>query len=525
MKKKQIRIPDMLKQKKAEEAIKEDCDRTISPYLLNCNDLTQMSNHTVSLMARDYFRKHSNINEILDRYVERQKIEECNKEDYLVTLIRHVTTDCRIRRDYPFNMFKFESDYHECIGKYLLKYYEIKSSEDLAEANIYTLKNNLKHCQVSMNISNKFRTDEQTFINRKINKVGYQNLKRFLKLGSDHALRQYNEQHNLLIKYNISDITLEEMCRISTIERMARNDLAKRGYPESALNICLNSIFIALKNNRGLALTLQGFYVFPQYLLIINNLSNEQERAVTKQMDLFYSCTNAKELLAMYKRNIPVKDENADPVTQRKERRKIFYLKFVRMVDKKMPPFNNLLWVNENSILSETNQNNQQLECEAGPSNASIWKKKILFRKNNTALPSKKNNDINNDKENTVIGHRLARSIKDYYSAQIPESKYAEIILFLLKENELVEELKKEIIKDDISAGIWDKNFKVILWNCMHYNLDEKNEHFMYLLFKCSCRNREQLNEMLRKVDIDGKFFLNIFKESKVIGVILHLFF
>ena len=197
----------------------------VCPYLLNCNDITQETFYTVSDMAKVYFRDHSNINEVLDRYLERENITNVNKEIYLSSMIRHVISYNRVRRDYPFNMFKFESDYHESVGKFLLKHYEIKSNEDLQEANVFLSQYNMEHLQVSMDINNKFLHDERDYMNQKREKFGYKNLKQFLCIGSDHALRQYYLEHNLFEKYHIDDISLEEMCEISTTERMIKRDM------------------------------------------------------------------------------------------------------------------------------------------------------------------------------------------------------------------------------------------------------------------------------------------------------------
>jgi len=324
----------------------DDDDHRISPYLLVSNDITQETKFQVSTMAKAYFRDHSNINEILDRYLERESIINANKEDYLGAIIRHVIYYSR-RRDYPFNMFKFETDYHECIGKFLLINYNIHSHEDLRESNAFLHQNNIVHCQVSMSINNKFRVDEQEYIAQRKERVGYQNLKHYLSMGTDHAIRQYNQEHKLFQKYNIDEISLEEMCKISTIERLTRIKMEQKNMPESAFEGCLESVFIALKIKKGLVLTLmiEGFYIFPQYLLIINNLTPEQERMVTEHKLLFYDYTNAKDLLAINKRYFPVSNENADPVTKRKERKILFHLKYIQLVDKKEPPFNNLLWI------------------------------------------------------------------------------------------------------------------------------------------------------------------------------------
>ncbi|XP_070496739.1 uncharacterized protein [Chironomus tepperi] len=500
MKRKQSSILNMLKKKKPNHEVNNNSIE-ITPYLCHSNNLNQETNYTVSIMAKIYFRDHSNINEILDRYLEREKITNVNKDNYLASIIRFVISYQRMRRDYPFNMFKFESDYHESVGKYLLRHYEIKSNEDLQKANVFLVQNNIMHCQVSLNINNKFRNDEQEYINRKQKKVGFQNLKPFLRIGTDHALRIYNQEHNLFKKYHIDDISFEEMCEISTIERMTRRNMAKEEIDESEFDNCVQSVFKAFKVNRGLAITSEGFYIFPQYLLIINNLTPEQELIVTERMDRFYAYTNAKDLLAINKKNIHLSNESADPVINRKERRKLFYLKYIRLVDKKQPPFNNLLW-----IKNEEAPNDNHLESEPGVSNSNVWKKKTVIEKNDTAQPHQKDDAVKtnyrNEIENANKEHRLARNPKDYLSAQISGSKYAEIIFFLMNDPVVVEELKKEIVQDSICSKMWVKNSRVILWNCIHFNLEDKNEHFLDLI-KSSSKSREQLNEMLKKFNID----------------------
>ncbi|KAL7045537.1 hypothetical protein ACKWTF_002252 [Chironomus riparius] len=500
MKRKQANILDMLKKRKPDEPSDNDDNTTkICPYLLNSNDLTQETNYTVSVMAKVYFRDHSNINEVLDRYLERENITNVNKEIYLSAMIRHVISYSRIRRDYPFNMFKFASDCHETIGKFLLKYFEIKSNEDLGEANLYLSRTNLMHCQVSMDLNNKFRHDEEEYINQMREKVGYKNLKQFLCIASNHALRQYYLEHNLFVKYYIDDISLKEMCEISTIKRMTKRDMNQKGIPESAFDECLDSVFQALKCNRGLVISLEGFYIFPKYLLIINNLTSEQEHIVTERMDRFYSYTNAKDLLAIYKKNITLSNESDDPVTNRKERRKLFYLKYIRLVDKKQYPFNNLLWIKKGDIIRQIQcSNDAHLDCEAGPGSSNVWKKKTVTEKNDTAQ-----DDRHREQENVVIEHRLARNPRDYLSAQISGSKYADIISILMNESEIIEEIKKDVIQNPLCAKMWNRNFKLILWNCIHINLEERNEHFMNLLMKCSFGNRDKLNEMLRQASIE----------------------
>jgi len=213
-------------------------DHRISPYLLVSNDITKETKFQVSTMATAHFRDHSNINEILDRYLERENIVNANKEDYFSAIIRHVIYYSR-RRDYPFNMFKFESEYHECIGKFLLINHNIHSHDDLRESNLFLHQNNIRHCQVSMDINNKFRVDEQEYIHRRIERVGYQNLKQYLSMGTDHAIRQYNQEHKVFQKYYIDEISLEEMCKISTLERLTRIIMEQKNMQESAFEVCL----------------------------------------------------------------------------------------------------------------------------------------------------------------------------------------------------------------------------------------------------------------------------------------------
>jgi len=500
MKRKQTTIHDMLK-KKRPNVDNEDINRiNVIPYLMASNDITKETKFQVSTMAKVYFRDHSNINEILDRYLEREKIVNANKDDYLHAIIRHVIY-YRRRRDYPFNMFKFESDYHECIGKFLLRNYNIYSYEDLRETNLFLHHNNIRHCQVSMSINNKFRVDEQEYIHRRIERVGYQNLKQFLVMGTDHAMRQYNQEHKLFQKYYIDEISLEEMCKISTLERLTRIIMEQKNMQESAFEVCLESMFTALKINKGLALTLDGFYIFPQYLLITNNLTPEQERTVTERKHRFYAYTNAKELLAINKRYFPVSDENADPVTKRKERRKHFYLKYVRLIDKKEPPFNNLLWIKKETPNTQNNADGDHSECVAGPSN-SVWKKRTVTEKG--ALSSQ-----NNETEN-IIANRFARNLEDYLAAPKVEHDLTDIIKFLMRQNEIVEEIKNYIVHDLDMAPAWEKNYQVILWNFIHFNLQDRNKNFLNLLTKCASKDRERLDEMLKKINLYGKFFFSI---------------
>jgi hypothetical protein len=515
MKRKQTTIEEMLKKKRPNED-DEDYDRiNVTAYLMKHNNITQTTTYDVSTMAKVYFRDHSNIDEVLDRYMEQKEFVNANKEHYLPGLIQLAISDYRSRRNYPLNMFKFESDYHESIAKFLLMHPGIATHEDLQETNFFLVQNGITHCQVSMDLNNKFRDDEQEYINRKKERVGYQNLKQFLRMGSDHALRQYNQKHNLLKRFHIDEITLEEMCEISTIERLVRLDMKRKKTSESLFEGCINAVFKALKDERDLVLTLDGFYVHPQYLLITNNLTLEQEQAVTERKDLFYAYTNAKDLLALNRRHFPVSNENADAITKRTERRRNFWFHFIRLIDKKQHPFNNLLWTKEDSD-DEYSSDDSQAECAAGPSNINnnVWKKKPVAEKSNTTQQPLLNNNeatIAETRNENLSLDRFSRSPKEYLAAAKFEPKYTGIIKFLLKENEVIEEITKCIAENPDIATAWRKNSQLILWNFIHFNLEDKNENFLNLLIKCcSNTNRVKLDTMLKEINIHGKnFFLN----------------
>ena len=517
---KQANIKEMfVNKRRAEMDVADDNEDykriKISPYLLNSNDITQETDYPVSIMAKVYFREHSNINEVLDRYLEREKRTNVDKDTFLSTIIRHAISYKRFKRDYPFNLFAFESDYHECIGKFLLKHYEIKTNENLRDANIFLSQENLMHCQISMDFNNKFRSDEQEYINRKREKVGYQHVKPFLRIGTDHALRKYKEEHNLLEKYHIKDMSLEDMCRVTNIEYLTKIEMDKKKVPKSSYNECLEGVFEAFKKNPSIAITNEKFYVFPHYLFIINDLTPKQEFLVTERKDRFYAYTNAKDLLAIYKKYIHLPNESTDPVVNTEERQRLFYLKYIRMIDKKQAPFNYLLWTKDDNSDPESNPNENRVECENQPGPSSVtsnfWKKKQVAEKNDFVLPSQVNPPNNNDqfnKENTLIGHRLARNPMDYIKFQQYNSKYAELIKFLLKEKEFIDELKKEIIKDSLCAKMWDKNNHLILWNCLNFNFEDRNEFFLNLLMNCQIGDRTRLIEMLRNADIDSKYLI-----------------
>lgn len=107
-----------------------------------------------SMMAKHYFKTHSNINEVLEKVMEIRKIPPGYKEYLLSDVIYCVVNISRSRYKYPYNLFKFNSLAEEIEGKRLLNHPEIEDSYDIDQIKKFDFQHGLRPCSVAMSTDN-----------------------------------------------------------------------------------------------------------------------------------------------------------------------------------------------------------------------------------------------------------------------------------------------------------------------------------------------------------------------------------
>lgn len=342
---KRVNVKEMLAKNRKE---KEEQERrrikqiTLPQQLMSVTD-TSVEVYKVSMFARVWFRENSNVNEVLDKYIIRRKIENPCKNSYLNTVIRSVMKAKHVRF-FPFNTFQFNSIESHLTAKLLLKYPKIATVEDLVEVNNFFTQERIHHCAISMEANNPLYTDIKEIIDKAREDFGAENLRGNQNNALPKALRKHYKRTKTAININLQTTTVQELNAISNFDEIVLEEAKKCDIDEN-LDVFADAVLSQFQNNPAFRISKEKFVVLPKYNLLGNYITPEQERIISKDCTKFYYKTNAFDVLR------PLKDEfgkdidlSINPKLRKQKIRKKFFMLYAKQRHRNMPPFENLYW-------------------------------------------------------------------------------------------------------------------------------------------------------------------------------------
>jgi hypothetical protein len=301
---------------------------------------------------------------VLDKYVEIKK-EHYPKSLFLDGMIRCVTNEAS-RVIYPYNTFKFNSLKDEITAKLLLMHPAIEELPDLEKVEEFYAANRLKHCAVQMNFNNPLHADIEKKVEAKREKYGPKSLEHYKNVAFNNVARKFYESRRMVEYFDLQTITLEEMCAISNFEERAirfvgieRDEFETYGEP--LLDLYRQDPKSRFKDKK--------FLIKPRFYLLCNYISLEQEELIITDYRTFYKKTNANEILREcqedFSKNL---DPSLTPEQVKKKARERFYLHYLRLPERNMPPFHDLYIIPDEE---EEKVLNAKIAMEQTPSTSS----------------------------------------------------------------------------------------------------------------------------------------------------------
>lgn len=457
-----------LARRKVKEQQKEEENRLkVIAYLLNANNITKTGvSYHVSTFAKVWFRDNSNINETLDKYIEVKKIKNPRKDSYLPSIIRWVTSDTVARTKYPTNMFRFSSVRGEIIGKYLLMHPNIKNMEDFNDAMNFQSKNQVKFCHIDMTMKNDLHKDSCEFLQQKLSKCGYEKLPSYCIQAVDSAMQSFYEKNNLIENKQINDLSVDDLEEISNFEHVVKKEMQNFNIDANILekyyHSCAKKHLKLLQQHPDILVFDNHFRVHPKFNLTTYNITKEQEKIISIDMNKFYGFTNAKDILHTEKRKLSF---GVDQNLERQERslilkRKLFF-KYIRKRNKALPPFNHLRW------------------C--------------------------KNDFVN---ESLIETTEKLVTLKDYLSTN-PNlfARFLEIATILAQEREFMHEVKSILTNkfpNDLN-NFWENSARTLLINFIRIMFYDEKNYLISMLDKCSQSSKIEVLHYLTQLSYNDE--------------------
>ena len=293
----------------------------------------QTPDYEVSKLALQYFRQHSNINDLKDDYMVGQYPIA---EDSITSQMVRCAVSLPGKRIFkPFNKFRYESSYHETVAKALLIYPGIKDEATLNLYLQYQNKYNLKLPLVNMLQNNEVHSGALMYFERKkaLQKTeGFPSTTN--KANARDVLMKYYERESLQETVYLSDITVQTLERISNFKRVMEKEMIKLGTSPLLYDAITTKMLADAKKNPSMLINLKTLFYHPKFNFIANILTVDQQNRIARSRENFYKLTNANRVR---KKVFPEPTQAA------------FYELYVRRgdVDRKMPPFNKLLFIGE----------------------------------------------------------------------------------------------------------------------------------------------------------------------------------
>ena len=346
---KQASIKDMLQAKRpnreANKVINQIPD-FLRSYINVVKPENRVADYAVSPIALQYFRKHSNINDLqADYMVGRSSMPD----EMIFSQMVRCAVSTPVKGTYkPFNRFQYESSYHESIARTLLINPGIKDEETLELFLKFQNKYCLKLPLVNMLQNNEAHSDALTYYARK---AALQKTEGKISASRNaigrYVVTKYLERNGLQEIVYLTDITVQTLENISNFKRVIEKQMIKRGTKPDLYEGIATRMLQDSKKDPSMLIGLEFLIFYPKYIFIANILTLEQELKIASSCKNFYKYTTAN-----YWRESqypePTKEDFYETYRNRDD------------VERKMPPFNKLLFC-EDSESDESNDDSDDV--------------------------------------------------------------------------------------------------------------------------------------------------------------------
>jgi hypothetical protein len=294
---KQHKISDLLEYNLTRKQLTPECSQraedaeTISStvklpnFLMKPQDILQNPMYKLSTMSRTWLNIKSNFEEsVLNPYYNLTDKKQ-PKEAFVGLNARRIYADPRKSLNFHFHQAR-----DQALFKELLINPDINNFERLNEFKIFMnqnrlrlvdvplhdpqtnpIANSVKQFQIAVK-ENRIRNDKDTF--------------KYFILQEEYA------KNNKLIHIHVNDLTIDKLMEISNLGKFVLQFCSDdEGYREA-----INEIFREFKGDRIFRKNC-GLKLDPQYVLIGNVLTKEEEDEISSDIEIFYKRTNAKKIL------------------------------------------------------------------------------------------------------------------------------------------------------------------------------------------------------------------------------------
>lgn len=475
-----------------------------------------------STFARVWFREHSNFEEILEEHMKRDSAKAYPKNSHTSAVMRAVTSAPLRRLQAPYSKFRFHSPAEEIIGRTLLINPYIRTREDLNEFEKFQNKHRLRLVGISMFKENQVHEDAKQFIEEKQHKHFLPTqIPEFSKRQQHFRIkRRYYEREDLVTTVYLKDLNVQQLEAISNFkhacEKMMHEDESPAAY-ETYSKITLQ----VFKNCPLVRLGCSHFAVEPQYNLICNNMTDQQQSEAAESYRNFYDFTNARQ----------IQKRLGDRTTKQE-----FFERYrTRDHDgRKLPPYHNLFYIpaaeltineqmscNLNDDMQENFRPPSAISESQGPSHNSTMVEQ-LRRKPNQRFEKKDDRtttsidveDENSSAASVITVLRTQSTSVDsapepppalalpevYLNEHLKPSPSARALMTVL----LLETVFVSQVRRTLGAAyslnfdaLWKEKRKFILLNFISRHLENGTEKLSEIIAKCPPRLQEQAKRLI----------------------------
>lgn len=422
-----------------------------------------------STMARVWFRQHSNLDEILQAHMKKVVVMDHPIESYTSAIIRAVTSAPLRKYDGPYCRFRFDSPANEIIGRTLLTNPRIRTEPDLEEFIKFQNKHQLKLLEIPLYVNNTAHEDAIKYIEDKKKLAKTDVCPNFTNSSLFNSiLRKYYEREDLMQDIFIQNITVEQLESISNFRKVCLKLMEKE--PENVSYEMFALLLLeSFQTVPGASHIHPQFAAHPQYNLICNIMTVEQQHAVADSYRWFYDRTNAGKI---HKR---LQDGSTREEFHRRYRVRDDY-------ERKMPPFHNMYYVGSDD---------EEGDAEDPEPQVTYANTRERFVRNDE-LPAaivEVDEEINSEtSRDTVVPQPELTLPENFIRDPKPAPEEYVFMKLLMQEKRFIFQVKQELskaYKNDFNA-LWLKHKAFILMNFIHRHWENDLEQMMPFIEKCS---------------------------------------
>lgn len=460
--------------------------------------------YSVSKIARVWFRENSNFDEVLTEFMEQVPDKSIPKEAYTNAVIRAVTSVPLRKLQSPYDKFRFNTPLAESIAHTLLNYPRIRTSQDFNEFEEFKDRNQLLYCQVALGVD-PVHADAQSYATK---------MRRYcpsteIPVVSKRRLfwsirRKYFERENLNKNVYLEDLSVQDLEKISNFRKIVEKDkdasLDFGPYDEYAEWLLEN-----FKSDPSKKFAY--FTVDPQYNLICNIMTAEQQDEVAADYKTFFRLTSAYDAYKSFENRTNLQDF-FDIYRQRNNE------------DRKLPPFHNLYYKACETELDDATKSTNVASMSKSPSNTERNPTVLKYKTTSrfiTNPASSKSMDIDEESSSdisrvtivqksmqaTEISTKTNSQLPPHYlSMPTPPSVEIQTAVALV----LTEKIFAYNAKNDLRSqfpinfdNLWAQNKREILINYFMSFFDGDLKKLLPLLEKCSPKTQESVHVVVYK--------------------------